>query len=135
MTLNIFVFGVFMKHVGMNDAKTFLADKLHGSFLPFEMPSRKDDALEFVQNALWYLIVGVFILGIAGTISLSTRSFPTAWIGSLVSLHSYFQIAINAILTLTLLSTFSFSVGLLLVHFARPVERFLRQFLLDRLHR
>ncbi|MGC2733042.1 MAG: hypothetical protein WA212_04020 [Candidatus Acidiferrales bacterium] len=118
----------------MNDVKTFLEHNLHGSFLPFEMPSRKDNALQFVHNALWYLIIGALILWGAGSLSPGIRSFPTAWIGSLESLRNYFQIVINAILTLTLFSVFSFSVGLLLVHFARPIDRVLRTFLLERLH-
>jgi hypothetical protein len=124
-----------MSHLGVDDVKTFVEYNLHGSFLPFELPSRKDNALEFVHHALWYLIIGALILWGAGSLSLSIRSFPTAWIGSFKSLHNYFGFIINAILTLTLLSVFSFSVGLLLVYFARPVERVLRQLLLEWLHR
>lgn len=113
--------------------RLFSLDALHGSLLPFDMPSRKDSVSKFLTKSLPYLIVVVPVLAVCGWTLPSVRAFPVIWFQCLVSLDSGFLILVDGLLTLILFWAVSYSLGVLLIYIVRPVERTLRHLLLNRL--
>src|SRR5260370_33280173 len=91
--------------------------------LRFDLPSRKEPALDILRKSLPYVSAGFILWGISLFFVPGALLFPRIWIISLGSFRSWFQFAVYFSLSAVMVWSFLHSVGLLVVITIRGASR------------
>jgi hypothetical protein len=96
-------------------------------FLPFELPSRKNDStLVLLWRSFPYVIAGIATLAIISVSSRPMRQLPLIWFSNLASLGDWYEKVLVILLTLVWQWFGAFAIGVILIEkLRRPYRKYL----------